>query len=134
MKPVLIWLWHLDTRLAEIVLGSITFARGVKLALPGSAMSGDSYNAFAFLPESVWAITFMGFGLAQLSAVVINGRWHRSPALRAIGALFGVWSFAALTAGFVASGGFSLPSGLYAVLTFWSTYCLINISSKSAHV
>ncbi|KMK68593.1 hypothetical protein [Puniceibacterium sp. IMCC21224] len=132
MKPLLLWIWHLDTRLTEIVLGSVTFARGATLALPGGMMAGESYRGFTFLPEAIWAVVFAVFGLAQLGAVVINGRWRRSPAIRATGALFGVWSFAALTAGFAASSGLSLASGLYGILTLWSAYCLINISSKTA--
>ncbi|WP_226781826.1 hypothetical protein [Oceaniglobus trochenteri] len=133
MKSLLRWIWALDTRLLEIVLGSVTLARGVTLALPGLMMTGESYNSFTFLPEAVWTVVFAMFGLGQLSAVVINGRWKRSPMIRSMGAVFGVWSFAALAAGFFASSGLSLASGLYGVLTFWSAYCLINISSKSAH-
>jgi len=57
MLPILRWLWHLDTRLTEIVLGSVAVARGLSLALPGSMMSGETYAAFAFLPGAVWAVT-----------------------------------------------------------------------------
>ncbi|KMK68608.1 hypothetical protein [Puniceibacterium sp. IMCC21224] len=74
--PLLLWIWHLDTRLTEIVLGSATFARGTTLALPGGMMAGESYRGFTFLPEAVWAVVFAVFGLAQLGAVVINGRWR----------------------------------------------------------
>ncbi|MGY9048801.1 hypothetical protein P775_11000 [Puniceibacterium antarcticum] len=132
MKPLLLWIWHLDTRLTEIVLGSVSLARGVTLALPGDMMTADAYRAFDLLPESAWAVLFTAFGLAQLAAVVINGRWRRSPAIRATGAIFGVWSFTALTTGFVVSGGLSLASCQYGILAFWSAYCLINISSKTA--
>ena len=100
-RNTLIWLWSLDTRSAEFLLGFVLLSRGLAIALPTPSM-GEIYASYTtVMPELYWGLLTVFAGAAQTSGVVVNGRWRRSPALRMAGAWVGFMWYIALTLTFL---------------------------------
>lgn len=84
----------MKTRTVEWLLASLMVAWGVALGLPGDMFPvGEHYRFLsAIATEPVWAAFSFSIGAARLTALYINGSWRRTPAIRIIGAVFGlVW-------------------------------------------
>lgn len=78
-------------RVTEWLLASLMLAWGLAVALPGDTLGPAGYRLLAALaPETAWAGASIGIGLMRMTALWINGRWRRSPLLRAGGAAWGI--------------------------------------------
>lgn len=80
-----------QARLTEWMLASLMIAWGVAVALPGETLHLAGYRVLVTLaPEEVWAALSIAIGAMRMVALWINGRWRRSPLLRAGGAAWGL--------------------------------------------
>lgn len=131
LRQTLRWLWHLDTRLAELMFGAMMLARALVLSLAPDEMTARSYQWFLdLLPPGIWALLFLTFGMFQFCGVLINGRWRKSPWLRMVGLLVSMVTYAVMTTGFVESGAW-LAVSVWATITAGAFWCLLNVSSKN---
>lgn len=83
-------------------------------------------------PEFVWGMIFAIAGLFSVAGVIINGRWHRSPSLRRLGALMSFITMAMLAITFFVKSSYSpsLAALLYLTLAAWALWTLINIEGS----
>ena len=82
---------YVQTRVTEWLLASLMVAWGLAVALPGDTLAPAGYRLLAALaPEPVWAAVSLAIGLMRMTALTVNGRWRRSPLLRAGGAAWGI--------------------------------------------
>lgn len=132
-RGILLWLWSLDTRSAEFLLGFVLLCRGFAISLPTDSMASATYVPYlAIMPEIYWGLLTVSAGAAQVLGVVINGRWHRSPLLRMAGAWVGLMWYIALTITFLINSPLtiSIAAFLYLPLALGSMWCFLNIASK----
>lgn len=129
------WLWALDTRAVEMVLGFELLRRGL-LWITGAADMVSSYYMplIDLAPPVFWGAIFAGAGIVQIGGVLINGRWRRSPFLRMGSLLFSLIMYAVLVQAFIAAGngsGGSIQAWTQELLSvavaFW---CFVNINAK----
>ena len=132
-RGILLWLWSLDTRSAEFLLGFVLLCRGFAISLPTDSMASAPYVPYlAIMPEIYWGLLTVLAGAAQVLGVVINGRWRRSPHLRMAGAWVGLMWYVALTITFLIGSPvtISIAAFLYLPLAIGSMWCFLNIASK----
>ncbi|EJW12720.1 hypothetical protein A33M_1690 [Rhodovulum sp. PH10] len=73
------------------MLATLMVTWGAAVALPGDALGPAGYRVLTELaPEPVWALVSIAIGVMRMAGLVINGRWRRSPLLRAGGAAWGL--------------------------------------------
>ncbi|BCM83570.1 hypothetical protein [Methylobacterium indicum] len=113
----------------EWCAAAMAFAFGLVLALPGNTFStGAHWLRFAaIMPEGGWAFMMVSLALVRMAALTINGRWRRTPLLRAICAVLGaaVWGYVALLMYAPFAGGIQTGVGVYTVAALadiWSAY------------
>lgn len=65
--------------------------------------TANGYTLFTTLeiPKIYVAIAIGVIGLLRMLALYINGRWRRTPAIRAVGAVLGALLFSLLSAGYL---------------------------------
>lgn len=97
----------------------MALAFGAILALPGNTFAtGLHWQRFAaIMPEGGWAALMIALALVRMAALTINGRWRRTPLLRALCAVLGaaVWGYVALLMYAPYAGGIQTGVGVYAV-------------------
>jgi hypothetical protein len=83
----------MKTRAVEYLLAMLQLAWGLAVLTPFVKLDGANYRTLiALAPEVVWGNFAVAIGACRLAALIINGRWRRTPLLRAIGAAIGlVW-------------------------------------------
>lgn len=124
------WLWALDTRILEFTFGVLIFLRGLVLWIEPEAMAGATYTGFVeIMSVKSWATLFLLAGVFQLTGIIINGNWRRSPWLRFTGAFIGSICYAMLATLFV--GQSLLAISTYAPLSIALAWTALNISSKT---
>jgi hypothetical protein len=128
------WLWALDTRLTELLLGYLLLIRGLVWTSPLGDMSSRVYEPLTeIMGVHQWGITLSLFGFAQIIGVIINGRWHRSPFLRRGVLTFSLIIYTVLTSSFHQStiGGAGLQATMQQlVLALCCFWCLVNVAAK----
>lgn len=107
----------------------MTVAFGAVLALPGHTFeTGLQWQRFAaIMPEGGWATLMVGLALVRMAALTINGRWRRTPLLRAMCAILGaaVWGYVAMLMYAPSLGGIQTGVGVYSVAALadiWSAW------------
>lgn len=128
------WLWSFDTRFGELIVAVMILCRGLVLAGSGQAMNESTYGAhLAILSESTWAVMTVFGACMMLAGLVINGRWHRSPALRVAGALVGLTVYAMLSLTFLSlwTAPAMLAAFAYIPVAIACLWSAVNISSKA---
>ncbi|MEE8629708.1 MULTISPECIES: hypothetical protein [Methylobacterium] len=107
----------------------MAFAFGTVLALPGNTFAtGLHWQRFAaIMPEGAWAGLMISLAIVRMMALTINGRWRRTPLLRAICAILGsaVWGYVAMLMYAPSLGGIQTGVGVYTVAALadvWSAY------------
>lgn len=125
------WLWALDTRAVEMLFGLFLLARGFVLSVAPGEMSGRSYEPFLdMMPASSWATFFLCVGIIQITGVLINGRWRKSPYVR-MGALLATFvAYLGLTLGFSQLSVW-LAVSIYAPIAISAFWCMINVSTHT---
>lgn len=118
---------HYQTRSVEYMLAWMMLAQGVIMIAPGNVLIGPTSIFFTFvMPEHVWGIIAVKVGVGRLSALIINGAWHRSPLLRYAGAACGLiwWTVqGAIYWIAVTKGGLPFPNlAIYPVIVFFEAY------------
>lgn len=90
------------------------------LALPGATFeTGDQWRRFgAIMPEEAWASLMGMLAAVRVLALVVNGRWRRTPLLRALTASVGAgaWGYISMLMFNPTGPGISTGVGIYAVL------------------
>lgn len=131
------WIWALDTRFAELVLGAFLLARGTIWAVPGNDMSERVYAPLvALMPGEHWGGLLVACGIAQIGGVIINGRWRKSPMLRCIVLLISLIVYTVIAMSFAeaadSTGGLqaTIQQSLFALFSFWA---IVNIADKNWH-
>lgn len=78
-------------RATEWLTSCVLLGFALTLALPGDTLSGEGFRAFRALglDEATISTPLALLATARIAALYINGSWHRSPALRVAGAMFG---------------------------------------------
>ena len=135
---IFLWLWRLDTRAVEVILGIELLRRGTLWATGAAPMSSQSYKPMSdAMSSGMWGAVFLVVGCMQLAGIVINGNWHRSPYLRMSALIFSLMAYSLLAQVFAggANPGAALQSAtqqlLNAVVCLW---CVLNISAKMKNV
>lgn len=127
------WMWSLDTRGAEFIIGSLAMGRGFIWMLPQYQMDAAYYAPMIdLLPSFWWGLIFFFAGALQILAIIINGTWKRSPFLRcaALTVMFVIYAMLAQIF-FDGSSGPALQAALtQAQLAVAAAWCIINISAK----
>lgn len=113
-------------RATEWLTSLVLLGFAAALALPGDTLSGPGYLAFNGIgideAAIVWVLTITS--MARLTALYINGAWHRSPELRAAGAVSGsvIFGFLAFAFGWpflIGAGAPSTGASTYSVLALF---------------
>ena len=82
---------YTQARMTEWLLASLMVAWGVAVALPGETLGLSGFRLLVLIaPEPVWAAVSIAIGVMRMAALWVNGRWRRSPLLRAGGAAWGI--------------------------------------------
>lgn len=82
---------YVQARMTEWLLASLMVAWGVAVALPGETLALSGWRLLAQLaPEPVWAGASIAIAAMRMAALWVNGRWRRSPLLRAGGSAWGL--------------------------------------------
>lgn len=110
---------YTPSRAMEWLCAGCAAAFSTVLAMPGNTFeTGTQWERFAELgTELEWAAGIGTIALIRISALIVNGHWRRTPALRAATALLGaeLWAYMALL--FIVPGEpLSTGTGVYAVL------------------
>jgi len=126
------WLWALDTRAMELLIGVIILSRGLMILIIPASMSSSIYNSFLeVMSIPMWGITCVLAGTFQIAGVMINGHWRRSPILRCIGAIYAASFFAMLTVLFsYVTPPALLAISIYLPLSICNLWTAVNISAK----
>lgn len=125
------WLWSLDTRTAEWLIGNVFICRAIAMWMPGDAHESELYQGFKdILPNDfLWGLLYFSIGIVPYIAIIWNGRYRHSPLLRAF-ALVGASSILAMMT-VVFAGTFSVTAtALYGSLALSAIYCVFNIAAK----
>ncbi|MES2697370.1 MAG: hypothetical protein V4773_28145 [Verrucomicrobiota bacterium] len=121
---LLIWASaRLQDRSPEWMSSLFMIVWGVSLMLPGNTLDGPQYAAFKRFgfTEDLWAFVFLGFGVARLTALYVNGRWPRGPLIRIAGSIFGAISWLHVSnllydAGWAERGVMNTGTGVYFIV------------------
>lgn len=89
-------------RATEWLTSCVMLGFAATLAMPGDMFDRNSFYAFRALglEEGLLQFILLTIAIARLTALYINGRWHRSPLFRCIGAIVGAFVFAFLSLSF----------------------------------
>ena len=81
------------TRQVEYLLAWCIICWSATTFVFGAVMTGPAYvYMIAIAPEKTWGMFGILFGMARVLALIVNGRWHRTPLLRFICAMAGlIW-------------------------------------------
>lgn len=111
------------TRTVEQMLAWMVLAWSGALLLPGTMLRGDPFKTLIVVaPEMLWGICGVLLAASRLVALELNGRWRRSPTLRFIGALTGMFWWALLTVLYaiaVDGGAPDFPMRYVLIVAFW---------------
>lgn len=124
------WLWGIDTRSAEVLIGLVLIGRGLTLIAPGVSLTEPVYTGhLKIASEGVWGVVYLMAGAFIWAGLVINGRWRQSPMLRLSGAVVALVSNLALSFTFYGNSSVipSLAGGVYACLALASLWVLIRV-------
>lgn len=105
-------------RIPEWMTAGTMFLACVQLLTFSSIENADGFVLFELLgiPKYLPIITIGVFGFLRLVALYINGRWNRTPLIRAVGAVVGAMFFSMLFA-----GGY-LPAVIFATVDIYAAY------------
>lgn len=113
----------------EWCAAAMALAFGGVLALPGATFStGAHWARFAAIAsEGQWATVMLTLAFVRMAALTINGRWRRTPLLRALCAVLGaaVWGYVAMLMYAPVLGGIQTGVGVYTVAALadvWSAW------------
>ncbi|WP_224826298.1 hypothetical protein [Cognatishimia sp. MH4019] len=128
------WLWALDWRPAEFLLGLEMMRRGFLWLTGWADMASPIYGSFTALADHhFWGLLFLVVGLGQIAGIVINGNWHHSPTLRKVCLLFSFAMFAILMVAFwsVTTTGAGVQAWTSEALNaVMAAVFILNIASK----
>lgn len=134
IRNLFLWLWSLDTRLVEWLMGVELMRRGTLWATGIAPMDAPFYEPMTKVTYAiVWGYMFIVVGIIQNAGVIINGNWRRSPALRMGALFFSVIAYTLLAQVFFNAGvgGAGIQGAtrqaFNAMVCLW---CFLNISAK----
>lgn len=90
-----------ERRRLEVFLAFATLGFGMFLLLPMESMAAPSFRVItASVHEGLWGLAFLINGAAHVAALMVNGSRWWSPLFRFWAALYSVFLYAFLAAGF----------------------------------
>ena len=108
----------------EVGLSTMTIGLGVWITFPNVSMSTAAYEQLLwFASEALWGLMFMGVGLAQLTAVLINGMRWWTPLSRSLTCALSAVFYAVWAGGFWAVSPASTAVYTYAAMSALSAWC-----------
>lgn len=131
IKETAVWLWSLDTRTAEWLIGNVFIARAFAMWAPGDAHSDALYGGFkAIIPyDHIWGTVYFVMGVTLWTSIIYNGRVKYSPYVRAAACSVGSAILAMMTVVFTNTWSIT-AAALYGSLAISCSYCVFNIASK----
>lgn len=131
MKETAIWLWSLDTRTAEWLVGNVFIARAFAMWAPGEAHESDLYDGFKLIipNDHVWGLLYFTMGVTLWTSIIYNGRVKYSPYVRLITCALGSSLLAMMAVVFSYTWSITAMA-LYGSLAISCSYCVLNIASK----
>lgn len=131
------WLWGLDTRILELLIGFELLRRGLLWVSGLAPMDAETYRPMTDVMGFVgWGLFFLSVAIVQIAGITINGNWRRSPHLRQSALLISIVAYILLAQVFAAgsNAGVAIQTStqqyLSAFACFW---CFLNITSKLGH-
>jgi hypothetical protein len=133
LKATLTRLWALDTRALEMAIGLSIGLRGIFLMVNPDLMKHEFYSALDdMMSPSGWMLLCILASSLQISGIIINGHWSKSPWLRFTGALISATFFAMVSTLYLMSiPPISLTASVLIPLAIANLWTAINIASKS---
>lgn len=125
------WLWSLDTRTAEWIIGNVFIGRAIAMWLPGYALEDPIYDGFReIMPsDTVWGLFYAIIGATLWTSIIWNGRYRHSPLIRAGACTFAAAILAMMTVVFASTWSVT-ATAMYSSLAVSAVYCVLNIMAK----